>query len=199
MIGNGMRAQRKQTTSRERGTVLTEFVMVAPVMLLIAGSALRFYQELQAQEVGVTLAREIATMAYNQCVDKTLFTVTRQGTTTQDVVSVDKVNTEAEITKCLTTVQSTFSDAWNNGARPITGSMTVEIRIEVHRCNITEILPTDCSTKSIVTVGSLTGSPPVLTTFRNRLTYAKIRFEVTPITSFIPSIASRSVTYEATV
>lgn len=186
------------STSRERGSVLAEFVMVAPVMLLIAGSALRFYQELQAQEIGLTYAREVATLAYNKCVDMTRFSVSQVGATTADTVTVNKSATESAITACLDGVKANFEAGWSF-TKPIAGSSSVTITLAVRRCNITEVVPTTCDSPSTITVGSGQLPETTLTLFRNRLVVARISFDSAPLATFIPSISSRSVTYDATV
>ena len=190
--------RRDLSRSRERGSVLEEFVMVAPVMLLIAGSALRFYQELQAQEVGITYAREVATLAYNQCVDITRFAVQQVGSTTQDTVTVDVAGTKKDITACLKRVVSKFNTGWEK-AKPVAGSSSITITVAVVRCNINQVMPTDCNQPTPLQEGSGQLPKYTLSQFRNRLVVARISFDTIPIATFIPSISSRNVTYDATV
>lgn len=204
IIGQRRHGQRKKArshaTSRERGSVLTEFVMVAPMMLLIAGSALRFYQELQAKEIGITYAREAATLAYNKCVDITRFKVIQTGTTTQDTLSIDQTETENAIKSCLTEVQTKFNAAWSF-AKPIAGADTITITLAVRRCKITEVLPATCPPADVrelkIGSGGLLETQP--SAFRNRLVVARISFDTAPLATFIPTITSRSIDYDAIV
>jgi len=193
-------AWRATGRTRERGSVLTEFVMVAPVMLLIAGSALRFQQELQAQEIGVTLSREIATLAYNRCIDKTI--TTQNGT---EIVG-DPAPTADRIAQCLLLdVIDSLKTRWDQ-LRPIGASATLSLDVRAYRCDIAVISPTSCTNKAeIRCLGDRTCSTNLsatkddLTAFRNRLVVARISFEIAPLAAFIPSISARTVTYEATV
>ena len=182
----------------EQGSVLTEFVLVAPVMLLIAGSALRFYQELQAQEIGITFSREIATLAYNRCVDKTITKLQRNGATNQDSLVIDTDETKKQITECLAQVAAQFLASWSQ-TNPLAATTTPEITLEVHRCSLTELVPTTCNSPTIIKVGTAPSGAPTLTLFRNRLTFARIDFTMTPRSTFIAAIQPRPVFYEATV
>jgi len=203
----------------ERGSVLTEFVLVAPVMLLIAGSALRFYQELQAQEIGITFAREVATLAYNRCIDKTSTTVTLNPRTNEEQVTGKETESLGRIGDCIKTqVIGNFTTSWSI-AKPIaSASDPLEITVEAYRCDIETISPNPeaascgkigkitCTGRSGSQPSSACGEPiadeaqkPFLSPLRNRKVVAKIKFTISPLATFIPSINSRSVTYEATV
>jgi hypothetical protein len=180
--------------------------MVAPVMLLIAGSALRFYQELQAKEIAITFAREVATMAYNRCLDKTETTVARDAAG-QETVTGDEDKTLIAIETCLQReVIDTFVNRWSE-AKPLAGSDTVTITVEAYRCDIAAITPGTCAKKGKVSCSSgaatctktASATKDDLTAFRNRLVFTKITFDVTPLATFIPTIATRSETYDATV
>jgi hypothetical protein len=195
----------------ERGSVLTEFVLVAPVMLLIAGSALRFYQELQAKEIGITFVREVATLAYNRCIDKTSTSVRINPSTNQEQVTGNPTETLNQIGECINEqVLPNFIKSWDS-AKPIaSGSAPITITVEAYRCDIENINPT---TTKCVNIGKVIctspGSgcePPVpndttaeLSPLRNRKIIAKVEFTMTPLAIFIPSVSSKKITYEATV
>lgn len=194
----------------ERGSVLTEFTMVAPIMILIAGSALRFYQELQAQEIAITFAREVATLAYNRCLDRTSSTVVRDPLSGQETITGDEDQTLNGIGACLQDeVLNSFVQTWSI-AKPIAGSNTVTVTVEAYRCDIGAISAITCAKKGKIScVQSLGGAATCtkdlnatkndLTAFRNRMVFAKIQFVMAPLATFIPSIASRTVTYDASV
>ncbi len=192
----------------ERGSVLTEFVMVAPVMLLIAGSALRFYQELQAQEIGITFAREVATLAYNRCIDKTHTTVQVNSTTNQEEVRGEAGETLVQIGTCINDeVLGIFNESWETAKPTSAGTEPLTITVEAYRCDIEQISPTTCNKKGKVTCTSspsgcttaLDDKTATLSALRNRKVIARIEFTMSPLATFIPSIESRKVTYEATV
>ncbi|MEY4701206.1 MAG: hypothetical protein RL326_1393 [Pseudomonadota bacterium] len=195
----------------ERGSVLTEFVMVAPVMLLIAGSALRFYQELQAKEIGITFAREVATLAYNRCIDKTSTTVIVNAAGNEQVTG-NPDETLKQIEACINgQVLPNFIQSWES-AKPIaSGASTIKITVEAYRCDIEQISPTTCNMEgkvicerqsgdAITPCGkNITNASGNLSALRNRKIIAKIEFTMTPLAIFVPSISSTQVTYEATV
>jgi hypothetical protein len=167
-------------------------------MLLIAGSALRFYQELQAQEIGITFSREIATLAYNRCVDKTITKLQRNGATNEDILVIDRDATTKQITECLQQVEAQFLASWSQ-TKPLATTVTPDITLEVHRCSLTELVPTTCNSPTIIKVGQAPSGAPTLTLFRNRLTFARIDFTMAPLSTFITAIQPRPVFYEATV
>lgn len=197
--------------SSERGSVLAEFVMVAPVMLLIAGSALRFYQELQAQQIGLTFAREVATLAYSRCIDKTHTTIGLDSSG-QEQVTGDPTKTLNQIGECVRgEVIEEFSKNWDN-VKPVAADSTgVIITVKAYRCDIDKLSTTTCDNKGEVLCTSSAGSTascgeprpnasqPILTAARNRLVVATIQFSIAPLVPFIPSIKPRSITYEATI
>jgi len=185
--------------------------MVIPVMLLIAGSALRFYQELQAHQIGMTLAREVATLAYNRCVDKTLTTIVRDSATNREELTGDGAGTLQMVSVCLVEeVLPVFLKNWQS-AKPIAGVGDVTITLEAYRCDIDEIISQSCDKKAKVSCSQKSNEPtancvptdnairPNLTSLRNRLVVAKVEFTIAPLNSFIPSIEARVVTYEALV
>ena len=196
------------TARQQRGSVLTEFIMVAPVMLLIAGSALRFYQELQAQEVGITFVREVATLTYSQCLDRTVTKIERVGNTDQDQLVGDETKTLAAISDCLKDeIIPNFMRGWDS-ASPIAYKGDFAITVEAYRCDITEISSNQCAKIGKVSCSSSAGCDKPNTdasqvklheSARNRLVTARITFTIAPLSSFIPSITPRTVTYDATV
>jgi hypothetical protein len=203
-----------KTTSRlaqdriaERGSVLAEFVMVAPVMLLLAGSALRFYQELQAQQIGLTLAREVASLAYSRCIDKTHTTI-GQDSNGQEQVTGDAQETLNQIGVCVNEeVIDQFKTNWDSVKPSAAGPGAVNINVKAYRCNIEQISSTSCAQKGEVICNSSSdtcqtntdASFPTLTALRNRMIVATIKFDMAPLALFIPSISPRTVTYEATI
>lgn len=196
---------------REQGSIPSELIMVIPVMLLIAGSALRFYQELQAHQIGMTLAREAATLAYYQCVDKTATTIVRDNATKQEELAGDGAKTLEMISNCLSEeILPVFLKNWQS-AKPIAGVGSVTITLEAYRCDVDEIISQRCDKKAKVACSQKSNEStancmptdnairPNLTSLRNRLVVAKVEFTISPLNSFIPSIDARAVTYEATV
>lgn len=193
---------------RERGSVLTEFMMVAPVMLLIAGSALRFYQELQVQEIGITFVREVATLTYSRCLDRTVTTIERLGDSDQDQLVGDEAKTLKAISDCIEDdIIPQFVTSWKS-ASPIAYKDSFTITVEAYRCDIAQISSTTCAKIGKASCASTAGcdnptenasQAKLFNSARNRLVTARIKFTIAPLSSFIPSVTSRTVTYDATV
>lgn len=83
--------------NRQRGHILVEFILVAPVILAIAGGALEIARFLRLNQTASIISQEAAVSAYRKCSDFFVFDANgafNQGETTSD------------IQKCLETVRS---------------------------------------------------------------------------------------------
>lgn len=211
-------------TRRMRGSAFIEFVVVAPLILFIAGYTLRFAQQLQAQQIGLVVAREIATAAFLQCADYTIQAVPQPnncGSTGSDLC-INQTATEAAIQNCLTNVGASFTGNWNS-VKPPTASDRLNINLAVYRYNIasfTVIPPAQCgaaaassvttiqpsgATAGFVQIGQRpnnTDSPSLQSICsQNRMAKAAISFEIQPSGSFLPGISNTPIpiTHEITL
>lgn len=204
-------------TRRMRGSAFIEFVVVAPLILFIAGYTVRFAQQLQAQQIGLVVAREIATAAFLQCADYTIQLVPQPnncGTTGSDLC-IDQAATTTAIQNCLTNARNSFTGNWNS-VKPPTASGALTINLAVYRYNIasfTVIPPAQCgaaaasSVTTIQSTGATAGfvqigqkinnaDSPSLQSIcsQNRMAKAAISFDIQPSGSFLPGISNTPIT-----
>ncbi len=92
---------------RQKGQILVEFILIAPVLLAIAGGAIEIARFLRFNQVASVFSQEAAVTAYRRCSDSFVFHTT--GT-------FDETKTKAEINECLeelqTVIQQRLSDAY---------------------------------------------------------------------------------------
>ena len=186
-----------------RGSAFIEFVVVAPLILFIAGYAFRFAQQLQAQQIGLVFARELATAAFLQCADYTIQV---------NDLCVDTTTTTSAIQNCLNQVQISFTNSWNTARPPTYVANSLAIRMAVYRYNLASFNiapPSQCATPS-GTVSTITPSggappptPPPTTSIcsQNRIARAVISFQIQPSGSFLPGISTNTIniTHEITL
>jgi hypothetical protein len=91
--------------TRQKGQILVEFILIAPVLLAIAGGALEIARFLRFNQVASVFSQEAAMMAYRQCSD--FFVFTSAGT-------FDKAETEKAINGCLTNLHNTIQNRLND-------------------------------------------------------------------------------------
>ncbi len=203
-------------TRRMRGSAFIEFVVVAPLILFIAGYTVRFAQQLQAQQIGLVVAREIATAAFLQCADYTIQQVPQPNTCgTGSDLCIDQTATETAIRNCLTNARNSFTGNWNS-VRPPTASGALTINLAVYRYNIasfTVIPPAQCgaaAASSVTTIqptGATAGfvqigqrinnaDSPSLQSIcsQNRMAKAAISFDIQPSGNFLPGISNTPIT-----
>ena len=127
----------------EHGSGLIEFIFVAPIILLLAGSTLEVARFLRFRQIAGVLSQEAANRAYSQCADITSVSVDALG-----VFKVDKDKTIANIETCLTNIHTAIKAAATTAG--IAGS---ELNLSVYRHNLTTLAPAliGPSTTDIVT------------------------------------------------
>ena len=116
----------------EHGSGLIEFIFVAPIILLLAGSTLEVARFLRFRQIAGVLSQEAANRAYSQCADIT--SVSAAGTS----LTVNTTTTTTNISACLTTVKTGIDAAAD--AAGLAGSA---LTISVYRHNLGTVAPTD--------------------------------------------------------
>lgn len=114
----------------EHGSGLIEFIFVAPIILLLAGSTLEVARFLRFRQIAGVLSQEAANRAYSQCADIT--SVSAVGTS----FTVDEDKTRDNITACLTTIKTAIDAAATTAG--LTGSA---LTISVYRHNLGTVAP----------------------------------------------------------
>lgn len=118
---------------KQRGSVFAEFVLVAPFILALAGYGLRFTQELQAQQLALTLSRELATDLFSKCLDITIQQVPPSNSCAT-ALCVDSTKTTAAIQSCMRRIAARYASLWN-GMNP-SSSGSLELTAEIYRYDI---------------------------------------------------------------
>ena len=116
----------------EHGSGLIEFIFVAPIILLLAGSTLEVARFLRFRQIAGVLSQEAANRAYSQCADIT--SVSAAGTS----LSVNIGTTTTNISDCLTTVKTAI-----DAAATTAGLAGSALTISVYRHNLGTVAPTD--------------------------------------------------------
>jgi len=177
------------------GSVIIEFILVAPLMLFILGYSLRLTQLLQAHQIAMIISREAATEAFRRCADITILSTTC--TTGATETCVDLSQTEAAITGCIGRVRRSITDRWNT-VRPSSSSETVTLDVEVYRFGLSRYTTslncsvqlnsddkTRISTDSNLQDPFATASGLASLCRRNRASRARISFPLNPIFIFL--------------
>ena len=115
----------------EHGSGLIEFIFVAPIILLLAGSTLEVARYMRFRQIALVLSQEAANRAYSQCADITSVSVDKNG-----VLTVDEPTTIANIKTCLTNIKTAIKAAATTAG--IAGS---ELNLSVYRHNLTTLAP----------------------------------------------------------
>ena len=126
----------------EHGSGLIEFIFVAPIILLLAGSTLEVARFLRFRQIAGVLSQEAANRAYSQCADIT--SVSAVGTS----LTVNTTTTTTNISACLTTVKTGIDAAAT--AAGLAGSA---LTISVYRHNLGTVAPAfNCSTPNTISI-----------------------------------------------
>lgn len=126
----------------EHGSGLIEFIFVAPIILLLAGSTLEVARFLRFRQIAGVLSQEAANRAYSQCADIT--SVSAAGTS----LTVNTTTTTTNISACLTTVKKGIDAAAD--AAGLAGSA---LTISVYRHNLSVVAPAfNCSTPNTISI-----------------------------------------------
>ena len=133
----------------EHGSGLIEFIFVAPIILLLAGSTLEVARFLRFRQIAGVLTQEAANRAYRQCADITLVSVDGNGVLTVNKSSTDpnKTQTEINIGACLATVKTAIDVAAEAAGLVSTDAAGLPVRsaltISVYRHDIDLVAPAD--------------------------------------------------------
>lgn len=192
---------------KQRGSVIIEFILIAPLMLFLIGYCLRLTQLLQANNIAMMVSREVATEAFLRCTDITIYMVENQMDPTK---SVDIQRTTTAARNCINRIQSTTMGHWS-AIRPVGNPGTFEIDVEVYRFGLARYNSSlDCSQR--ITSADKTristdpnglndafSSPDSLLSLcrRNRSARARISFPFNPVSTFltlIPGFVDSTVT-----
>ena len=126
----------------EHGSGLIEFIFVAPIILLLAGSTLEVARFLRFRQIAGVLSQEAANRAYSQCADIT--SVSAAGTS----LTVNTTTTTTNISACLTTVKTGIDAAAT--AAGLAGSA---LTLSVYRHNLGTVAPAfNCSTPNTISI-----------------------------------------------
>ena len=142
----------------EHGSGLIEFIFVAPIILLLAGSTLEVARFLRFRQIAGVLSQEAANRAYSQCADITSVSVDVNG-----VLTVNTTTTTTNISACLTTVKAAIDTAATTAGLQAGSALT----ISVYRHNLGTVAPTDptastgCAISTAAVTQILPTPPPV--------------------------------------
>ena len=126
----------------EHGSGLIEFIFVAPIILLLAGSTLEVARFLRFRQIAGVLSQEAANRAYSQCADITSVSVDTSG-----VFTVNTTTTTTNITNCLTTIKTAIEAAADAAGLQAGRALT----LSVYRHNLGTVAPTnpmDCASST---------------------------------------------------
>jgi hypothetical protein len=197
-------------TESNHGSVLIEFIVLAPIVLFIVGFGLRLTQVLQAYQIAMVLSREAATEGYRKCADVTVQAVDRPAGCSEDLC-VDQ-NTSAQVIQaCLSTIRDKYLNYWPS-MRPsgTTAATDLDLDLEVYRHNFSSVaIELNCSnitnntSTKITPDGVFPGELPPSMDFtslslcrRNRVVRARVGFQLNPSEVFlriIPGLAVNAV------
>jgi hypothetical protein len=200
-----MSAGRSETVTRipqsagahnsEHGGLLVEFVLVAPFILFIVGYILYLGTVTQAQQIAMTVSRELATRVYRECADFSILAPATFNASGDDLpIQVDTNATANAMIPCINAARNSILDRWDDILRPTGAPVrnSITLNVEVYRYEFSNFTPpTTCSnaTSSKATflnhngIGTgITASqilPATLCT-RNRMVRANLEFTLTP-------------------
>lgn len=190
-----------------RGSVLIEFLLLAPIVLFIVGFGLRLTQVLQAYQIAMVLSREAATEGYRKCADITIQAVERPSGCTEEVC-VDETESARAIQSCLTTIRDKYVSYWPS-MRPAgtTSTTALDIDLEVYRHNFSSLtIEINCSnlttnTSTMISPDGVSAGalPPAMDATslslcrRNRVARSQVAFTLNPSSAFLSIIPGLSV------
>ncbi len=117
----------------EHGSGLIEFIFVAPIILLLAGSTLEVARFLRFRQIAGVLSQEAANRAYSQCADITSVSV--NPTTSKILVDEDK--TKNNIGACLAIIKAAIEAAADAAGLQAGRALT----LSVYRHNLRTVAP----------------------------------------------------------
>jgi hypothetical protein len=183
---------RSGSDSLQRGAVIVEFILVAPFVLFLVGYVVYLSAITQAQQIAMTLSREVATRVYRECADLTILSSPAFDAGGNDMpIQVDQNNTMLVIMDCVNAARNDSLAYWNTlkpASVPAGASPSFQIR--VIRYNLQLATPTDecgSASNSLITciffngfIGSCeTPLAPRTVCARNRLVQVDLQFPIT--------------------
>ncbi len=182
------------SSKRERGALVIEFALIAPFILFLLGYIMRLTLILQAQQIAMTLSREVATSIFRGCADITIL----QPQNADGALRVDQAVSAAATVTCLTNARQSFLNRWAD-IRPIGAPENPEevtFNVSVYRQSFStlgasETCPCsqeDCSTTKITQFGNEGSSNDINTDImcqRNRVVRVQLQFQLNPLFAFL--------------
>lgn len=178
----------------QRGALLVEFVLVAPFILFLLGYILRLTLVLQAQQIAMTLSRELATTIFRECADITIL----QAQAPDGALRVDTVSSATATSRCLTTARADLLNRWAQispiGAPNDIAQVALNLTIYRHgfvNLGAADNCPCaqgDCATTAISPNGSQVGNTDIdaaIMCQRNRVVRVQLGFQLTPLFAFL--------------
>jgi len=129
-----MRERRQQ-----RGASFLEFIMVAPVMLLVAGATVELSRFIRFRQVADVLSKEAAMRAYRQC-DITKVKFESSSPSVSKAPTVDEDQSATDIQNCLNTTSNNIQNTLAQAG--ITGSVI----LSMYRFEFNQLVPTPACT-----------------------------------------------------
>ncbi len=140
----------------EHGSGLIEFIFVAPIILLLAGSTLEVARFLRFRQIAGVLSQEAANRAYSQCADITSVSVNP----TTSKILVDEPTTIANIQTCLTNIKKEIDIAAKAAGLQEGRALT----ISVYRHNLGTVAPElNCSSPASTKIDRIDPASTVTT------------------------------------
>ncbi len=142
----------------EHGSGLIEFIFVAPIILLLAGSTLEVARFLRFRQIAGVLSQEAANRAYSQCADITSVSAVN-GVLTVNISSTDptKTQTEINISACLTKIKAAIETAADAAGLQAGRALT----LSVYRHNLRTVAPAlICPSATNAVTPILSAGPP---------------------------------------
>ena len=130
---------RSTESHRERGSSYIEFLLVAPIFLLIAASTIEIARFLRFRQLAGVFSKEAALEAYRKC-DITNITTTGGNSDP----SVDWPSTSRDISSCLQTLETQMNAGLTAAGFP---SSRAKVILSMYRWNYSQLVPSStCST-----------------------------------------------------
>jgi hypothetical protein len=181
--------------SGQRGSVLAELALIAPVILFVAGWCARVTQLLQAQQIASVISRELATEAFRFCADISISQTVQDINGNENVV-VDQAQTGPMIQQCLAAAQNRFLARWNQLAPAgAVGAPTLNVVAYRYDFGAFSSAAGGACNQQVTRIDAVAGSsvgltgqndPPLATVCaRGRMVRVELIFNVQPIFAFV--------------
>lgn len=179
----------------QRGALLIEFLLVAPLLLFIIGYTIRLSLVLQAQQIAMTLSREVATSIFRSCADLTI----QEPQSADGALRVDTARSAAVTAACLNNVRDETLERWEI-LRPIGAPVSkeqVQLNLTVYRNNFESLSADGCGDTTKITHSGIQKSSDDdvadIMCDRNRVVRVQLQFELTPFFDFLTLIPGPAI------